>query len=63
YRQDINVESATRLYYMLNFAINENIKSEQEAQILEIEALQYHTRALATEKGLAELEKQLALNI
>jgi hypothetical protein len=48
---------------MLNFAINENIKSEQEAQILEIEALQYHTRALATEKGLAELEKQLALNI
>ena len=61
YRADINVEAATQLYYMLTFAINDSIKSEQEAQMLEIEALEYHTRALATEKGIAELENQLSL--
>jgi AcrR family transcriptional regulator len=61
YRSDINVDVACKLYYMLSFAINENIKSEKEAQGLEIDALEYHTRALATEKGLAELKNQLSL--
>lgn len=60
YRQGINVERYSRMYYMLTFSINENIKSEKEARILELEALEYHTRAMATEKGLIELEKQLS---
>jgi len=60
YREGISVENYSRMYYMLTFSINENIKSEKEARILETEALEYHTRAMATEKGLIELEKQLS---
>jgi len=60
YRKGINVEHYSRMYYMLTFSINENIKSEKEARILELEALEYHTRAMATEKGIIELEKQLS---
>jgi hypothetical protein len=33
--------------------------SEKQAQQLELEILEYHTRALATQKGIIELEKQL----
>lgn len=62
YRSDINVENYSRLYYMLTFSINESIKSEKEARVLESEALEYHTRAMATPKGLAELEIQLSNN-
>ena len=62
YRSEINVENYSRMYYMLTFSINENIKSEKEARVLEAEALEYHTRAMATEKGLAELEIQLSNN-
>lgn len=60
YRSNINVENYSRMYYMLTFSINENIKSEKEARELESEALEYHTRAMATPKGLAELEIQLS---
>src|SRR6218665_32232 len=60
YRKGINVEHYSKMYYMLSFSINENIKSEKEARILELEALEYHTRAMATEKGIIELEKQLS---
>jgi AcrR family transcriptional regulator len=60
YRPDIDVESTSKLYYMLNFAINEHIQSEKEAQEMEVLALQYHTRAISTPKGIAELEKQLS---
>jgi hypothetical protein len=43
----------------LIFTINENTRSEREAFALEMEALEYHTRAMATEKGIAELQKNL----
>ena len=59
YREGINVDQYSRMYYMLTFSINENIKSEKEARILEHAALEYHIRAIATEKGITELEKQL----
>ena len=36
--------------------------SEKEGQELELQILEYHTRAIATPAGIAELEKQL-LNI
>jgi hypothetical protein len=32
---------------------------EKDAYELELKALEYHTRALATEKGIKELENQL----
>ncbi|MBB1194290.1 TetR/AcrR family transcriptional regulator [Flavobacterium sp. SOK18b] len=59
YRKDLNVDAYVKFYYMLIFSINENIRSEREAFALEMEALQYHTRAMATEKGILELEKNL----
>ncbi len=62
YREDLNVEAYVKFYYYLIFNINETIASENEAKILELEALEYHTRAMATPKGIIELEKQLQLN-
>lgn len=59
YRKDINIDVYVNLYYALIFTINENTRSEREAAALEMEALEYHTRAMATEKGIAELEKNL----
>jgi len=59
YRADVNIELVTRFYYTLIFQINENTISEREIQELEFAVLEYHTRAIATEKGIAELEKNL----
>lgn len=59
YRADINIGVYVKFYYALIFNINENTRSEREAKKLELEALEYHTRAMATPKGIAELEKQL----
>jgi len=61
YRNDINVVTYAKFYYMLIFSINENTVLEKESQELEYEALEYHTRAMATPKGIQELEKQLEL--
>jgi TetR/AcrR family transcriptional regulator, biofilm operon repressor len=60
YRKNIQVEHIVKFYYALIFSINENTILEKEAQILELSALEYHTRAIATEKGLSELEKHLS---
>lgn len=59
YRKELNVENYAKFYYSLIFSVNGNTSSEREAQKLELEALEYHTRAMATDKGVAELEKQL----
>jgi AcrR family transcriptional regulator len=59
YRADLNIEIYVKFYYTLIFHINETTVSEKEAQEIELEALEYHTRAMATEKGILELEKQL----
>ena len=59
YRENINIDTFVRFYYTLIFSINENTKSEKEAFALEMEALEYHTRAMATPVGITELEKQL----
>jgi AcrR family transcriptional regulator len=61
YRSDVNVETYAKFYYILIFSINENTVLERESQELEFQALEYHTRAMATPKGIAELEKQLHL--
>jgi TetR/AcrR family transcriptional regulator, biofilm operon repressor len=60
YRQETDVESATKFYYTLIFSINENTQLESDAYKLEGKALEYHTRAIATPKGIIELEKQLS---
>lgn len=59
YRNDLNIETYVKFYYYLIFSINENTSSEIEARKIELEALEYHTRALATPEGIIELEKQL----
>ncbi|SCY26771.1 TetR/AcrR family transcriptional regulator [Flavobacterium caeni] len=62
YRKDMDIEKAIKFYYMLIFQINENTVSEKEAQELELAVLEYHTRAIATEKGIKELEFNLSNN-
>jgi AcrR family transcriptional regulator len=59
YRKDLNIDVYVKFYYSLIFSIKENTVSEKEATKLELEALQYHTRAMSTAKGIVELEKQL----
>lgn len=59
YRDDINVDIYVKFYYTLIFHINETTSSEKEAQQAELQALEYHTRAMATLAGIIELEKQL----
>ena len=59
YRAEINIETVTQFYYTLVFQVNENTISEKETQELELAILEYHTRAIATEKGITELEKHL----
>ena len=59
YREDLDVDIYVKFYYSLIFSIKENTSSERESTRLELQALEYHTRAMATPKGIAELEKQL----
>lgn len=59
YRKDIAIDTYVNFYYTLIFSINGNTSSEKEAQKLELDALEYHTRALATCDGILELEKQI----
>ena len=59
YRPDVDIENYVKFYYILIFHINENTSSESEANRIELKALEYHTRALATEAGIIELEKNL----
>jgi TetR/AcrR family transcriptional regulator, biofilm operon repressor len=59
YRQDLNIEGYIKFYYTILINVNETTISEKETQKLELDALEYHTRAMATQKGIAELEKQL----
>jgi TetR/AcrR family transcriptional regulator, biofilm operon repressor len=59
YRKNINLENYIKFYYTLIFSINENTILESDALKLELEALEYHTRAMATLEGITELEKQL----
>lgn len=62
YRKEVNIQAYIQFYYTLIFNINENTLLEKEALQLEMEALEYHTRALATPKGIEELEKQLQIH-
>ncbi len=62
YRSDVNIALATQFYFSLVFSIHENTIENYKIPKLEQEVLAYHTRAIATEKGLIELENQLKNN-
>ena len=59
YRNDVPIDAYVEFYYTLIFSINGNISSELESKEMELQALEYHTRAMATPEGIIELEKQL----
>lgn len=59
YRKDIDVDVCVNFYLSLMFAVYEKERSNVELLKLEQQALEYHTRAIATQKGIEELENQL----
>jgi hypothetical protein len=62
YRKDLNVEVYVKFYYTLMISIHETTETERETQILELQALEYHIRAMATDMGIKELEQQIKNN-
>ena len=52
----MDVENYVKFYYTLIFTINENTMLEKESHELELKALEYHIRAMATLAGIIELE-------
>lgn len=65
YRNEINNKLIAKFYFTLIFEIFENEtlgKNMQELLKLEYKVLEYHIRAIATPKGVEELEKQLKIN-
>ncbi len=66
YRKDINMELSAKFYFSLMLSVhdsslhtyNKNTMNQQE-----FHALEYHTRAIATKKGLQVLQEQLEKNM
>ena len=61
YRKETDVNLCAQFYFYLVLSIHENTVKNDDISIIERQTLIYHTRAIATEKGLRELEKQLQL--
>ena len=59
FRSEIDIDTYADFYYLIIFNINENTVNVRDAAALELKALEYHTRAMATAEGIIELEKQL----
>jgi AcrR family transcriptional regulator len=59
YRKNLDIENYIKFYYTLIFNINENTVLEKDSHELELKALEYHIRAMATLAGIIELEKNL----
>jgi len=59
YRKDIHIDLCSQFYFTLIFSAHENVEDRQKVEFLEQQTLVYHTRAIATEKGITELKKQL----
>lgn len=58
YREDTNVENAKRFYFALVLSIHDS-DEPLNLQDMELAILEYHTRAIATPKGVEEFEHQL----
>lgn len=64
YRADIDTNVIMRFYFTLIFTALEEQESDytmQEIVQMEYKILEYHIRAIATEEGVKELEKQLKI--
>ena len=59
YRENLDIDNYVKFYYTLIFNINENTMLENDAHELEVKALEYQIRAMATLAGIIELEKHL----
>ncbi len=62
YRNNIDINITTKLYFTIVFGIHDSNLFPLENKTLnqlEIDALEYHTRAIATKKGIEILENQL----
>lgn len=59
YRENVVIDEYVKFYQILIFNINENTAAGIEAEELEVKALEYHIRAMATLAGIIELEKHL----
>ena len=65
YRKDIELEIITKFYFSLVMSVHDtNLHKYNKNTInsLEMIALEYHTRAISTEKGIKILEQQLQQN-
>jgi AcrR family transcriptional regulator len=65
YREDLNIELTAKFYFSLAMSVYDtNLYTYNKNTInkLEIQVLEYHTRAIATKKGLEILEEQLEKN-
>ena len=63
FRANINVEQIVKFYFSLVMSVHDSdlyTYSKNTINKLELNVLEYHTRAIATKKGITELEKQIA---
>jgi alpha-D-ribose 1-methylphosphonate 5-triphosphate synthase subunit PhnH len=66
YRTDLNLELITKFYLSLMLSVHDSslyTYNKNTMNQLELHALEYHTRAIATEKGLQILQEQLEKNV
>jgi len=60
YRDDLDIESMFRYYFILVTNLQDHPMFKNDEKLKKgFPVLEYHTRAIATEKGLIELENQL----
>jgi len=65
YRENIDLELTSKFYFSLAMSVYDSnlyTYNKNTMNKLEINVLEYHTRAIATEKGILQLEEQLQLN-
>ena len=65
YRKGIIIDQVTKFYFSLIMSVHDSnlyTYSKNTINKLELNVLEYHTRAIATAKGIIILEEQLQLN-
>lgn len=61
YRKEIDIDNIISFYYILFFHLGSHSETKEGIFEKEMDALEYHIRAIATPKGIEELEKQLII--
>lgn len=61
YRKDTKIDLCAEFYFYLVLSVHENTIENDRIPVIERQTLIYHTRAIATSKGLQELDRQLQL--